>query len=175
MLYASSTQINAAVPYQLFGRAFTQMTVEYNGVSSTALAPRVADTAPGIFTIDGTRAAALNQDGTINGPGNAAQAGTVVVLYTTGEGQTSPGGIDGELVPANNLKKPLAAVRVLVNGTDIPAANIFYAGSAPGLVAGLMQINFRLPVNVPANLATPVEVFVGSGQSPAGTTIAVRP
>ena len=175
VLYASSTQINAAVPYQLFGRAFTQMTVEYNGVSSTALAPRIADTAPGIFTIDGTRAAALNQDGTINGPGNAAQAGTVVVLYTTGEGQTSPGGIDGELVPSNNLKKPLATVRVLVNGTDIPAANIFYAGSAPGLVAGLMQINFRLPANTPANLATPVEVFVGSGQSPAGTTIAVRP
>ncbi len=178
VLYASSTQINAAVPYQLFGRAFTQMTVEYNGVSSTALAPRIADTAPGIFTIDGTRAAALNQDGTINGPGNGpgnpAQAGTVVVLYTTGEGQTSPGGIDGELVPSNNLKKPLAAVRVRVNGADVPAANIFYAGSAPGLVAGLMQINFRLPANTPANLATPVEVFVGSGQSPAGTTIAVR-
>ena len=97
------------------------------------------------------------------------------MLYTTGEGQTSPGGIDGELVPSNNLKKPLAPVRVRVNGADIPAANIFYTGSAPGLVAGLMQINFRLPANAPANLATPVEVFVGSGQSPAGTTIAVRP
>ena len=174
VLYASSTQINAAVPYQLFGRAFTQMTVEYNGVSSTALAPRIADTAPGIFTIDGSRAAALNQDGTINSPGNPAQAGAIVVLYTTGEGQTAPGGIDGELVPSNNLKKPIAAVRVRVNGIDIPAADIVYAGSAPGLVAGLMQINFRLPANTPANLATPVEVYVGTGQSPAGTTIAVR-
>ena len=116
-------------------------------------------------------AAALNQDSMVNSPTNPAQAGAIVVLYTTGEGQTAPGGIDGELVPSNNLKKPLAAVRVRVNGADVPAADI----AAPGLVAGLMQINFKLPANTPANLATPVEIFVGSGKSPAGTTIAGRP
>ncbi len=174
ILYASNTQINAAVPYQLFGRAFAQMTVEYNNSPSTALAPRIADTAPGIFTADGRQAAALNADGSFNSPSNPAQAGAIVVLYVTGEGQTAPGGVDGEIVPSNNLKKPLAAVRVRVNGVDVPAADIVYAGSAPALVSGLMQINFKLPLATPANAATPIEVFVGAGQSPAGTTIAVR-
>ncbi len=174
ILFASSTQINAAVPYQLFGRAFAQMTVEYNGVSSTALAPRLADSAPGIFTTDSRQAAALNADTSINSPANPAPAGTIVVLYVTGEGQTTPGGVDGEIVPATNLKRPLGTVRVRVNGIDVPATDILYAGSAPSLVSGLMQINFRLPANAPSNAATPVDVFVGAAQSPVGTTIAVR-
>jgi uncharacterized protein (TIGR03437 family) len=174
ILYASSTQINAAVPYQLFGRAFAQMSVEVNGVSSTQLAPRIADTAPGIFAIPGGQAAALNGDGSLNNAGNPAAAGSIVVLYVTGEGQTTPGGVDGEVVAATNLKRPLAAVRVRVNGVDIPASDILYAGSAPGLVSGLMQINFRLAADTPANASTPVQVIVGEGQSPVGITIAVR-
>ena len=174
ILFASATQINATVPYQLTGRAFAQMTVEYNGVASNSLAPRIVDSAPGIFTTDGRQAAALNADGTVNSPGNPAAAGNIVVLFATGEGQTSPGGVDGELVAATNLKRPMGQVRVRVNGADIPATEIFYAGSAPSLVSGLMQINFRLSANAPANSSTPVEIFVGAGQSPVGTTIAVR-
>jgi uncharacterized protein (TIGR03437 family) len=174
ILYASSTQINTAVPYLVQGRAFTQMAVEYNGVLSNTLAPRIEDAAPGIFTTDGHQAAALNSDGSVNSAANPALAGSIVVLYVTGEGQTTPAGVDGEVVPANNLKKPLASVRVRVNGVDVPAADVVYAGSAPELVSGLMQINFKLPATAVANNATPVEVLVGAGQSPVGTTIAVR-
>ena len=96
------------------------------------------------------------------------------MLYLTGEGQTTPPGVDGEIVAANNLKSPQAPVRVRINGVDIPAADIVYAGSAPLLVSGLMQVNFKLPANAPPNDATGVEVYVGAGQSPIGTTIAVR-
>lgn len=175
ILFANATQINAVAPYQLFGRAFAQLTVEYNGVTSNTLAPRIADSSPGIFTAsDGRQAAALNENGSINSASNPAAPGSIVVLYVTGEGQTTPGGVDGEVAVGTNLKRPLGAVRVRVNGNDVPASDIFYAGSAPGLVSGLMQINFRLPANAPSNSSTGVDVFVGTGQSPAGTTIAVR-
>lgn len=174
ILFASATQINATVPYQLAGRAFSQMTVEYSGVASNTLAPRIIDSAPGIFTTDGKQAAALNADSSVNSPGNPAAPGSIVVLFATGEGQTTPGGVDGEIVAATNLKRPVEPVRVRVNGADLPATEIFYAGSAPALVSGLMQINFRLSANTPSNSSTPVEIFVGGGQSPVGATIAVR-
>ena len=174
ILYASKTQINAVVPYALTGRASARLTVESNQFVSPPISPRLTDAAPGIFTVDGHQAAALNENGTPNNALNPAPAGTVVVLYLTGEGQTTPVGVDGEIVAANNLKRPLGAVRVRVNGRDVPDANILYAGSAPSLVSGLMQINFRLPSDEPANAAAAVEVYVGSGQSALGTTIAVR-
>ncbi|MBY0507630.1 MAG: hypothetical protein K2X03_27195 [Bryobacteraceae bacterium] len=174
VLFANATQINAAVPYQLAGRAFAQMTVEYNGVVSNSVAPRLVDTAPGIFTTNGRQAAALNSDGSVNSAANPAAAGSIVVLFLTGEGITTPGGVDGELVPATNLRRPVAPVQVRVNGAAIPAADVLYAGSAPTLVAGLMQINFRLPAGTPASAATSVEVVAGAAQSPLGVTIAVR-
>ena len=41
--------------------------------------------------------AILNQDLTVNSSTSPAAQGSVVVIYTTGEGQTMPSGIDGKL------------------------------------------------------------------------------
>lgn len=173
ILYASATQINAVVPYSMAGRASARMTVEYNNIVSNVIEPRLVDAAPGVFTADGRQAAAINENGTFNGPSNPAPAGSIVVIYVTGEGATTPAGVDGEVI-GSNLKRPLGAVRVRVGGIEVPAADIFYAGSAPTLVSGLMQINFRLPANTPTGISTAVEVFVGSGQSQPGVTLSVR-
>lgn len=174
ILYASAVQINAAVPYGLTGRASAQLQVEFNGQRSPAASVRLDDAAPGIFTTDGAQAAALNEDGSVNSAANPAQAGQVVVLFVTGEGATWPVGVDGELVPGSNLRRPQGTVRVRVNQVEVPAGDILYAGSAPGLIAGLMQVNLRLPGNLPANPATPVEVLVGASASATGVTVAVR-
>ncbi len=40
------------------------------------------------------------------------------------------------------LAQPVAPVSVLVDGQN---TEILYAGAAPGLVAGVLQVNFRLP------------------------------
>ncbi len=173
VLYASSTQINAVVPYSLAGRASSRMSVEYNNVVSTSLEPRIVDTAPGIFTTDGRQVAMFNQDGSYNSSANPAVVGSVVVLYVTGEGSTNPAGVDGEVI-GSNLKRPIAAVRVRVGGIEVPAADILYAGSAPTLVSGLMQINFRLPANTPTGPNTSLEVIVGSAASQPGVVLAVR-
>lgn len=173
VLYASATQINAVVPYGLAGRASSRMSVEYNNIASNTIEPRLVDTAPGIFTADGRQAAMINENGTFNGPSNPAPTGSIVVIYVTGEGSTSPAGVDGEVI-GSNLKRPLGAVRVRVGGIEVPATEIFYAGSAPTLVSGLMQINFRLPAATPTGISTSVEVFVGTGQSQPGVTMSVR-
>jgi len=59
----------------------------------------------------------------------------------------------------------------------VPAANITYAGSAPGLVAGAMQINVRIPtnLNITAAAQVPVEVSVDGAPSQPGVTVAVIP
>lgn len=173
VLFASATQINAVVPYSMAGRASARMTVEYNNIVSNVIEPRLVDTAPGIFTTDGRQAAMFNENGTFNGPANPAPAGSTVVIYVTGEGATNPVGVDGEVI-GSNLKRPIGAVRIRVGGIEVPASDIFYAGSAPTLVSGLMQVNFRLPANTPTGIGTQLEIFVGSGQSQPGVTLSVR-
>jgi uncharacterized protein (TIGR03437 family) len=49
-----------------------------------------------------------------------------------------------------------------------------YAGGAPGLVAGLMQVNVQIPAGIETGNAVPVVLRVGSVFSQAGVTIAVR-
>ncbi len=174
ILFTSAGQVNAVVPYAMAGRASARMTVEYNSVTSVAIEPRINETAPGIFQVpNSSQAAMFNQNGTYNSSSNPADRGTVAVIYVTGEGATNPAGVDGEVI-GTNLKKPLGTVRVRVGGVEVPAADIFYAGSAPQLVSGLMQINFRVPSTAPVGAAVSLEVFVGSGSSQPSVTMAIR-
>ncbi|MCC7234967.1 MAG: hypothetical protein IT163_06675 [Bryobacterales bacterium] len=168
VLYASSSQINAVVPYEVYGRFSTKVDVEYRGVRSNQIDVRVADSAPGIFSLNSTgsgQGAVLNQNGTVNNAGNAAARGEVIVLYATGEGQTTPAGVSGS-VPrsAPELRKPLSQVKVRIGGVEVTP---MYAGSAPGFVAGLMQINATVPDNITPGASVPVEVIVGNTTSAA--------
>ena len=56
---------------------------------------------------------------------------------------------------------------------DIPA-EVVYAGAAPGLVAGVTQINVRVPVGLPSNAFTPITLRIGSVATPPGTTVSIR-
>jgi uncharacterized protein (TIGR03437 family) len=68
------------------------------------------------------------------------------------------------------LARPRLAVSVTIGGQP---AIVDYAGAAPGLVAGVFQLNVRIPTSVAAgNL--PVVVTVGNIASPAGVTVSVR-
>lgn len=96
------------------------------------------------------------------------------MLYATGEGQTNPPGRDGSLAEYATLAefpRPVLPVRVLIGGQP---AEILYAGAAPGFVAGLMQINLRVPEGSPFGEAVGVVLRVGGASSRAGVTLAVR-
>jgi uncharacterized protein (TIGR03437 family) len=172
MIYTSATQVAAIVPYSVSGD-IAQVTVSYNGQVSGAFSVPVAPVAPGLFTANQTGAgqlAAINVLGVPNDAAHPARVGDYLQLFATGEGQTSPSGIDGKLAtvpyPAPNL-----SVRATVGG--IPAI-VSYAGAAPGEVAGLMQVNIQIPQGVQPGGSVPVVLTVGSASTvPGAVWIAV--
>jgi len=65
---------------------------------------------------------------------------------------------------------PLLAIGVTINGQPAPYV---YAGEAPGLVAGMMQLNVQIPSNAPSgNL--PITVSIGGNTSQNGVTVSVE-
>jgi uncharacterized protein (TIGR03437 family) len=178
LIYTSATQVAAVAPYGVTGPA-VQVTVTYQGQTSVPATVQVFAAAPGLFTADGTgagQAAAINQDGTINSASNPAPIGTVISLYATGGGQTSPAGVDGQ-VSASPLARQSLPVQVYIGQQMVlSTAQLQYAGPAPGEIAGLMQINVPLPPGLKTGSAVPVMIFVGpaNSSSQSNVTIAVR-
>ena len=179
LFYASATQINAVVPYEMAQFATPSVWVKYAGQTSNALQLTTATTAPGIFTQNSSGSgpgSILNQDGvTVNGPSNQAAPGSIVTVFMTGEGQTSTAGVTGKITtatlpPPQVTPAPLLAVGVLING--LPALPV-YAGEAPGYAAGLMQLNVQIPANAqPGNLS--IQVSIGGNFSQTGVTVSVQ-
>jgi uncharacterized protein (TIGR03437 family) len=176
IVYVSATQTSVMVPYEITGRAATTIRVLYKGVQSAALVYNVVQAVPGIYTqnLSGTGPGAiLNQNYTVNGPGNGAAKGSTVAIYMTGEGQTSPGGVTGSVTPTNGtgLKNPVAQpVTATVGGIT---AKVVYAGSAPGIVAGVMQVNIEIPNGVSSG-PQPLVVSVGNSNTQTGVTVQVQ-
>jgi CheY-like chemotaxis protein len=66
---------------------------------------------------------------------------------------------------------PQLPVHVTVGGEP---AEIVYAGEAPHAVAGMLQVNFRVPESAPLGEAVPLVLTVGNSRSQDGITMAVR-
>lgn len=172
IIYASGGQTSVIVPYEVAGQSSTQMTVIYQGRASTPLTVPVAAAAPGLFSANATGAgngAILNQDATVNSPSNPAAKGSVIVLFGTGEGATTPAGSNGRI--ANSVyPKPVLPVSVTIGGLP---AQVAYAGAAPSLVSGVLQVNATIPAGV-ASGAVAVVVTVGRASSQSGLTVSVE-
>lgn len=172
ILYTWAGQVAAVVPYEVGGSS-AQVTFEYQGQTSAPLRVAVEASAPGLFTLSSTgsgQAAAVNQDGSINTALNPARIGSVISFYGTGEGETSPPGIDGK--PASDSPPtPNLPVTVTIGGVTISALQ--YVGGARGEIAGVLQINVQIPSGVRVGSAIPVSVQVGSMTSQSGVTVAV--
>jgi uncharacterized protein (TIGR03437 family) len=172
LLYTSAQQILAVVPYLLSGQATTHVEIEFNGEKSPAVDIPVATSAPGIFTLDSSgqgQACILNQDYSLNSASTPAGRGSVIAIYGTGEGQTDPPGVDG-LLASDELRTPILAVSVTIGGQS---AQVLYAGSVPGLVSGIFQVDARVPDGINSGSAVPVILTVGNASSAAGVTVAL--
>ncbi len=173
MLFAFATQLNAIVPFDLGAERFVDVQVEFEGVTSPPTRYFVSLARPGIFTLAGSgvgQAAVLNEDFTVNGAANPARAGSIVQLFATGGGATTPPSVDGALTtapfPAPNLR-----VKLEIDGQ---LGDILYGAAAPGLVAGVLQINARLPASISSGPNKNVTLMLGDAVSPFGPTIAVE-
>lgn len=173
LLFVGLNQINAVIPYAAASLPVATLQVERSGFLSAPVTLRVEASTPAMFSLDGSgvgQGAILNQDFSVNGPGNPARRGDIVILYATGEGQTTPDGVDGA-VAADPLPRPVAEVRVSIDGLN---AEIFYAGGAPGLVAGVLQMNVRIPATARSGEAVSVSFSAAGRRSPADVTLAVE-
>jgi uncharacterized protein (TIGR03437 family) len=172
LLFVSRAQINAVVPFNIGSSTPAELRIRAFEYESEPLSLPTAMAAPALFTADGSgkgQAAALNQDGTSNSVANPASAASIVTVYGTGFGATAPSSKDGALTGSDRYGIALS-VRVTVGGEE---ALVKYAGSAPGLVAGVSQINFQIPDGVEAGNPV-VVVRAGDFASGAAATIAVK-
>ena len=173
LIYVSATQLAGVAPYVAANRKLTHIQVENAGLRSEAATIAMSAAAPGLFALNASgqgTAAVINQDGTVNSPTNPAPRGAIVALYATGEGVTRVPSVDG-LVAQSILPKPVLPVTAdLGSATGLTPQ---YAGAAPWLVAGALQVNVQIPERVaPGNVA--VVLHVGDQKSQANVTVAVR-
>jgi uncharacterized protein (TIGR03437 family) len=143
-------------PWSLTPGQSTQVCATYNDVITNCLTWPVAQTAPGVFTVDGTYAAAINQDGTVNSVNHPAPVGSIIAVWATGLGAIAPAQADGTLVglplPDDMLPGTVESLWV-IPGTYpdglgeqriVTPLTVTYAGPAPYMVAGASQINFQV-------------------------------
>jgi endo-1,4-beta-xylanase len=171
VVYASSVQSSFIVPYTLAGKASTTVQYVYQGAYSNPVTVPVVATAPALFSIDSSGAgpgAILDAAFRVNSATNPAKVDDVVLLFATGAGAITPAGPDGGLI-ADTSTKPVAPVSVQIGGKD---AAVQYAGGAPGLTNGLLQVNVVIPSGL-ASGPQPVVLKVGAASSTAAVTVAV--
>ncbi len=175
LIYSLAGQVSAVVPYETFGKSSTQVQVVFQGQSSSTVSVPVVTAIPGVFTLNSSGSgpgAIVNQNGTVNSATNPASAGSIVMIFATGEGETNPDGTDGKPdgFPAPTpIAQPVSAT---IGGLN---ADVQYAGGVAGLVAGFFQVNVRVPSGVPAGGALPVILSIGGKSSQANVTLAVGP
>jgi uncharacterized protein (TIGR03437 family) len=137
-------------PFEISGP--TDVTVTVDSQKSTPVRVAAQSTAPYILSI-------FNQDGTVNSANHPAPQGSVVTIYMTGLGLTSPLSQDGS-VAAPPLPVPVMPVSAAINANQAP---VEFVGAADGLVAGITQVNVQIPTaTYPSN---PIYASVNAAQA----------
>jgi uncharacterized protein (TIGR03437 family) len=174
LLFVQAGQINAIVPYEIAGKSSSNVVVMRDGVPSTPLSLQVADTAPAIFSATQTgngQGAILNGDSSSNGKNNPAAKGSVIQIFATGEG-LCPGVTTGSIIAAKPpFPRPAANVAVTIGGQP---AQIQYAGEAPGLASGLLQVNAVVPANIGSGAQVVLLTVGNSSNGSQAITVAVQ-
>ena len=176
VIYASAMQINAIVPYEMGSVSTATVTIAYSGATSANFQVQIAPTQPAIFSLSqggSGQGAILNQDGSVNGSGNAAAIGSVIQIFGTGEGETKPAGSTGCVTPgASPYPVPIAEPITLTIGGE--PASLSYSGEAPTLVCGVIQIDATIPAGLSAG-PQPLVLTIGNNtNSQQNITVAVQ-
>jgi uncharacterized protein (TIGR03437 family) len=184
--FVSPFQINFLVPNDTASNGTVEILVQQPStgrvVASAFVSMDVAS--PGLFTLNASgagQAAAINEDGTINGTGpglTPVERGKIITLFGTGPGRVENAPPDG--TPPSGPVPTDGTPRVIIGAQFVDPADILYSGLAPGLV-GVWQINVRIPLaTAPGNAVIVALLFKDipstNPQNPAQTrtTIAVR-
>lgn len=193
ILYTSPNQVSCIVPFAVSAKVknpviTVNLSLTY-GTKSPDQAVTVVASDPGVFTTDASgtgQAAILNINATtgnmtVNSATNPALKGSPIAIYITGFGGTNC--VDGT---APNLCNLTASEANLITGIATPklAIAVTIDGISTTLVGtpqvpissvpGVLQINATVPTGVKAGNTVPVIVSVGSANSQAKVTMAVK-
>ena len=176
LLYVGANQINVVVPFAVANRSATQIVVQANGLTSAPTTMGVVAIVPGVFSLssDGSgQAVVLNQDGSLNSASRPASKGSIITLWITGAGLLSRSYRDGEIVAASG---GMLIERLDAHIGSAPIMEVLYAGQAPGMVAGVMQLNLRVPLDAPSGARSFLYLRVGTtySQQQPGVTVAIE-
>src|SRR5262249_35095553 len=164
-IYAvAPAQINVQVPFEV-AAGMQPVVVTTSAGASASFNATVAAVAPSIFLVDsaGTGAIVKNADFSLITAQNRAKAGDVIVIYSTGLGQTTPPAVTGTLlVPPSGGFNNTGTVTVTMGGTNAP---VVYSIGSPGY-AGVYQT----AVTVPSGLTgSSVPLVLRSGTTATNT------
>lgn len=162
LIFVSSTQVNAQMPFQAFGDVV--MVVHTPGGVSPNFNLVVQENAPAVF-LSGSAGPLTDLPIVIRQStnllvtdSNPVHIGDNLTLYTTGLGAVTP-------LVANGLPGPTQplAIAVLQPTVTLGSAPMIlsYAGLAPGEV-GVYQINVTVPGDAPQGLNVPLTIAQGS-------------
>ena len=177
LLYTSASQINAEIPSPLTGTengiAVVQLVYSWmmwDPVQPVTYSVAVPEFRVGVVSSDfavfeksGGTMAVFNQDGTVNKIANPAKPGSVVTIWAAGFGTTGTP-VDGAVATAANNYCSSCQLRLYNGAMDI-TETVQYAGTSPGLIDGLMQINFMVPTQITSNGAWVYFTPPGSSQT----------
>ena len=152
LLYVQSNQIYARVPEGVSAGGSVRLAIDYQGQVTEELELETAESAPGLFTADGTGAGpalAVDSAGRLVTAANPAARGSLVYLFVTGS---------------------LPTLTATVGGLS---ANVESTTIMPGPFAGVLLCGLRIPREVTPGAALPVLLGAGAATSQPGVTLAV--
>ena len=167
LIFVSSGQINAQVPWEVAGAEALDVTVWTNDISSNTITVPFANAAPGIFTSSGPGydlgEVTIGNTDVVAGPrrvrpfyARPVKRGEYLVVYATGLGAVSHTPETGHMTKGNPVAITTTPVTVSFGDrTLVPT----FAGLTPGFV-GLWQVNVRVPDDMPAGSKVPLAITV---------------
>jgi uncharacterized protein (TIGR03437 family) len=183
LFFASSGQVNAALPYSLDQNSGPLSVVVFRGaIPSDPEEVQFSTARPGLFTLNASGSGeGIFQD--INfrlisstlppaqNPGGrmGIAPGEPVIIYATGLGAVAPSPPPGQPAAADSLSVVTGDVQLTIGGQN---AAIGFKGLTPGFVS-LYQINAVVPAGLPPGNAE-VIVTVDGVSSPAGVTLSIE-
>ncbi len=129
----SPTQITVVVPGNM-PENYVTFQVSSRGLTSNAVTMYANNTAPGVFTLNGSGAgpgAVLHTNGTLVNEANPARPGEAIEIFLTGLGEVVPPVPDGAGGPAFPLSRVSRPISVYIAGQ---ATFVGFAALAPGFV-----------------------------------------
>jgi uncharacterized protein (TIGR03437 family) len=186
LLYASPSQANIQIPWELAGQSQATLTITRNGLSQMVTVP-VATYAPGLFAMNqlGTgQAAAIVNAGEIAAPAGtfpgsrAIHRGEYLALFGTGLGPLDRMDLgDADITPppayystnGGPLRNTTTTPLVTVGGVS---ATVQFSGFAPYMI-GVYQVNILIPANAPEGNTVPILLNIG-GVASNTVTVAIQ-